>query len=93
MARFEVIHVGDVGPAAVLLINDSGMFVLRDGTHSTELDGAALVAAIERAKPLAALVARSETPIAGMSGPVERMLARFGCERVAGTPAPGEGEQ
>ena len=32
-----------------------------------------------RAKPVAALVARSETPISGMSAPVERMLAKFGC--------------
>ena len=93
MTETEMIHAGDVGPDAALLINDSGAFVLRSGGHSAELDADALVAAITRAAPLAALVARSETPISGMSGPVERMLSRFGCERVPGTPAAGEGER
>lgn len=88
-----MIHAGEIGLDAALLINDSGTFVLRSGAHSTEFDGDALVAAITRAKPLAALVARSATPISGMSGPVERMLARFGCERVGATPPAGEGDQ
>jgi hypothetical protein len=93
MTDAEMIHAGEVGPGAALLISDSGAFVLRSGGHSTELDADALIAAITRAGPLAALVARSATPISGMSGPVERMLARFGCERVAGTPPAGEGDQ
>lgn len=77
----DMIHVGKVSPGVTILINDSGQFVLRSGSGDVEVDGAELVAAVNRASQIAALVARSETPISGMSAPVERMLAKFGCRR------------
>jgi len=75
----DTINVAAIGPDVDLLINDSGSFVLRVAGRRVEVDGDALAEALGRAKPVAALVARSETPISGMTAPVERMLAKFGC--------------
>lgn len=82
-----MIHVADITPDLTVLIGDRG-FVLRVGGRDVEADGGELIAALTRAQPLAALAARSETPVSGMSAPVERMLAKFCCSRVpAGCPA------
>lgn len=81
----DMIHVAEIGPDADILIGDSGRFVLRVAGRSAEADAGELLAALTRAKPVAALVARSATPIGGMSAPVEAMLSKFGCTRVSGT--------
>jgi hypothetical protein len=77
----EMILVGDVGPGVTMLINDDGALILRTADGPIEVDGEKLFGALTRSKPVAALVARSETPISGMSPAIERALTRFGCSR------------
>lgn len=88
-----MISAGDAGPDVTLLINDSGGYVLRTRGQDIEVDGGLLAEALARSGPVAALVARSKTPISGISAPVERMLTRFGCTLdVAGQPAASPSE-
>ena len=78
-----MIHAGEAGGVTVL-INDDGAIVLRSGGQSVTADRAVLAAVLERIQPVSDLVARSVTPISGMSGAVERSLSHFGCARVTG---------
>ena len=78
----DLISAGEISGGLVLLINDTGHVILRAGGQSVEADPAKLAAALARVKPVAELAARSGTPISGMSGPVERSLAHFGCSRL-----------
>lgn len=77
-----MINAGRVGPDVDVLINDNGAFVLLVDGHLFEVDGDQLAALLERARPVATLVAGSKTPISGMSAPVERVLAQRGCTRM-----------
>jgi hypothetical protein len=81
------IYAGEAGGADVL-INDDGAVVLRDGDHSVTADPAELAAILTRVLPVCHLVARSATPISGMSAAIERSLLHYGCRRV---PGPGHG--
>ena len=77
-----MINVGEIGPDVTFLINDSGGIVLRVAGKDAEVNSDALADALARSVQVAALMARSATPISGMSAPIERMLAdRFGCTR------------
>jgi hypothetical protein len=74
-----MITAGEIEPGTELLINDTGRYVLRAGGQDVEVDGPALAAALKRTKGIAELVARSRSPIARISPPVEAMLEKFGC--------------
>ena len=74
-----MINAGEVGPDVTLLINDSGNIVLCGPGGEVEVASAALVKTLARVEPVRALVARSETPISGMSDPIRRSLDKFGC--------------
>jgi hypothetical protein len=74
-----MINAGEISPDVTLLINDSGRFVLRTAGQCIEVDGDSLAEALARTRPVAALVARSGTPISRMSDPVRRSLTHLGC--------------
>ncbi len=74
-----MISAGEVGPGVALLINDSGCYVLCSAGQAIEVDGHVLAEALARTRPVADLVARSDTPISGISARVERSLEHFGC--------------
>jgi len=76
-----MINAGEVGPDVTMLINDSGAIVLRGPSGEVEVTHGAMTDALARVRPVADLVARSETPISGMSAAIERSLAHFGCAK------------
>jgi len=76
------ISAGEVAPGVELLIDDDGNARLRSEHGEPAVPLAELAAALERIAPVADLVARSRTPISGMSERIERSLAQFGCARL-----------
>ena len=78
------ISAGEVAPGVELLIDDDGNARLRSEHGEPAVPLAALGAALERIAPVADLVARSRTPISGMSPAIERSLEHFGCAKVEG---------
>jgi hypothetical protein len=74
-----MINAGEVGEDVTMLINDAGRIVFRTPGQSVVVDAGQLAEALKRVTPVVGLVARSKTPISGMSAPIARSLEHFGC--------------
>jgi hypothetical protein len=75
----KMISAGEIGTGVTMLISDAGTIVLRGPAGEVEVTHGAVTDALARIRPVADLVARSETPISGMSAPIARSLEHFGC--------------
>ena len=78
-----MINAGEINTGVTMLINDAGAIILRGPSGEVEVTHGAITDALARVKPVAELVARSQTPISGMSAAIERSLAHFGCAKEA----------
>ena len=76
-----MINAGEINTGVTMLISDSGTIILRGSSGDVEVTLGAITDALARVKPVAELVARSKTPISGMSAAIERSLAHFGCAK------------